>query len=43
MAAICGGIAEAYYGIPEDIKETGLSYLDDRLLDIVTEFQEFLQ
>ena len=43
MAAICGGIAEAYYGIPDDIKATGLSYLDDRLLNIVMEFQEFLQ
>ena len=38
LAAIAGSIAEAYYGIPESIKETALSYLDDYLLDRVVEF-----
>lgn len=33
IAAIAGSIAEAYYGIDEDVKETALSYLDDFLLD----------
>jgi type I restriction enzyme M protein len=38
VAAIAGSIAEAYYGIPEDIKQTALSYLDDYMLDRVEEF-----
>lgn len=40
IAAICGGIAEAYYGIPENIQNTALSYLDNNLLDIVTAFEQ---
>ena len=35
VAAITGSIAEAYYGIDEDIRETALSFLDDYLLDQV--------
>ena len=42
IAAICGGVAEAYYGIPEDIQNTALSYLDDNLLDMVTEFEQLV-
>ena len=38
MGAITGAVAEAYYGIDENHKETALSYLDDRLLDIVENF-----
>jgi ADP-ribosylglycohydrolase len=34
IAAIVGGIAEAYYGIPEEMKERALGYLDDELLEI---------
>ena len=37
VAAICGSIAEAYYGVDEDLKGTALSYLDDYLLDIYEE------
>ena len=33
-------IAEAYYGIPDDLKQTALSYLDERLLDITESFDE---
>ena len=40
LAAITGAVAEAYYGIPEDLKETALSYLDDRLLNIVERFED---
>ena len=40
MVAVTGAVAEAYYGIPDDIKETALSYLDDRLLDITERFEE---
>lgn len=32
QAAIAGSIAEAYFGIPEDLAEEGLSYLDEDLL-----------
>lgn len=31
LAAITGSIAEAYYGIPDHIRQTALSYLDDDL------------
>lgn len=40
LAAITGAVAEAYYGIPSDLKETALSYLDDRLLEITERFEE---
>ena len=40
LAAITGAVAEAYYGIPEEIKETALSYLDERLLDITERFED---
>jgi type I restriction enzyme M protein len=38
IGAIAGGIAEAVYGIPENILERGLAYLDDGLTTIVEEF-----
>ena len=38
IAAIAGGIAEAYYGIPEDIKNKALTYMDDYLLSIYNDF-----
>lgn len=40
IAAIAGSIAEAYYGVDEDMKETALSYLDDYLLEIAENFIE---
>ncbi len=40
LAAITGGIAEAYYGVPEDIRTLALTYLDERLLQILTEFEK---
>jgi type I restriction enzyme M protein len=39
LAAIAGGIAEAYYGIPDDLRERALSFLDERLLKILTDFE----
>lgn len=39
LAAITGGIAEAYYGIPTDIREKTLTFLDERLLGILLEFE----
>lgn len=38
VAAIAGSMAEAFFDIPEDIVETGMSYLDDYMSDIVDEF-----
>ena len=40
LGAITGAVAEAYYGIPDDLKETALSYLDERLSDITKRFVE---
>ena len=42
IAAIAGSIAEAYFGIPEDIQETGLSYLDGYLTDNYFEYADEL-
>ena len=39
IAAITGSIAEAYYGVDEEMKETALSFLDDYLLDIAEKFE----
>ena len=40
IAAIAGGIAEAYFGIPEEIIKQAESFLDDKLLSIYREFQK---
>ena len=40
LAAITGAVAEAYYGIDDELKETALSYLDDRLLNITERFED---
>lgn len=39
LAAITGGIAEAYYGVPTEIKKAALTFLNDELLSILTEFE----
>jgi len=39
LAAITGSIAEAYYGIPVEIRKHALTFLDERLLKILTEFE----
>ncbi|MDD2493621.1 MAG: ADP-ribosylglycohydrolase family protein, partial [Tissierellia bacterium] len=41
LAAITGSIAEAYYGVPEDIKEKVLTYLNTELRSIYDEWSEF--
>ena len=43
LGAIAGSIAEAYYGIPDDLVEEAMSYLDDYLLDIAEEFAHYLE
>lgn len=40
LAAITGSIAEAYYGVPEDMKKKAEGYLDTRLLNILKEFNK---
>ena len=39
IAAITGSIAEAYYGVPDWIREKALSYLDDYQKEIVDHFE----
>ena len=39
IAAITGGIAEAYYGVPIEIRENALKYLDENLKSILLEFE----
>lgn len=41
LAAITGSIGEAYYGIPQGIKEKALTYLDKDLRAIYNEWIEF--
>ena len=38
IAAITGGLAEAYYGIPADIRKHSLTYLDKQELSILSAF-----
>lgn len=40
LAAITGGIAEAYYGVPKEIHDIALKYLDEPLLVIFKEFEK---
>ncbi len=40
LAAITGAVAEAYYGVPNDIRETALTLIkDERLLKILNDFE----
>jgi type I restriction enzyme M protein len=39
LAAITGSIAEAHYGVPDAIRKQALTYLDERLLKILTNFE----
>lgn len=43
LAAITGAIAEAYYGVPGDIKNKALTYLDENLRKIYDEWIVFEQ
>ena len=40
LGAIAGGIAEAFYGVPEEYRERLKDYLDKDLLGIVNQFTE---
>jgi type I restriction enzyme M protein len=39
IAAICGGVAEAYYGIPSDIRKHALTFLDKQQLQLLVVFE----
>ncbi|MCL2033802.1 MAG: N-6 DNA methylase [Oscillospiraceae bacterium] len=39
LAAITGAIAEAYYGVPTEIRKHALTFLDERLLNILNDFE----
>lgn len=41
IAAITGSIAEAAYGISEDMKEMALSYLDEPLKDVLRRWKKY--
>ncbi len=43
LAAITGGIAEAYYGIDKTIERAALHYLDDALRGICAEWKAFIR
>ena len=44
VAAICGGVAQSYYGVPNNIRKQAISFLDTKLLGILTAFEEkFIQ
>lgn len=43
IAAIAGGIAEAFFGVPKDYAEKAKSLLDPRLLTIYRDFQQWLE
>jgi type I restriction enzyme M protein len=40
VAAITGGIAEAYYGIDNEMRDKAKTYLDDTLLEILNKFEK---
>ena len=42
LAAITGSIAEAAYGIPEDIKNKAISYLDNEIKEVYNSWINFL-
>ena len=43
IGAITGSVAEAAYGIPEDIKEKAMSYLDGRLKGVYENWIKFVE
>jgi len=43
LAAITGGIAGAYYGVPEDLRKQAVLFLPSELLTIINDFNDFVQ
>ncbi len=42
LAAITGSIAEAAYGIPDEIRDKALSYLDQPLRDMYQQWEAYM-
>ena len=42
LGAITGSIAEAAYGIPEDIKEKAINYLDNEIKELYNKWADFI-
>lgn len=42
-AAVCGAIAEAFYGVPPEFYEKACSYLEPDMLDVLIQFCEEIQ
>lgn len=40
LAAICGGIAEAYYGVPPEFRRYAFIFMDKQLLKILAAFED---
>ena len=40
IAAIAGSIAEAYYGIPQNIQDKAWGYLPKEIQEVVTQFKQ---
>ena len=43
IAAITGSIAEAAYGIPKEMKEKALSYLNEPLKDVLRRWKKYMR
>lgn len=41
LTAIAGSIAEAFYGIPEDLREKAIEMLDEPMKDVLVRFRDF--
>lgn len=40
IAAMTGAVAEAYYGVPKEILDQGIGFLDERQLEIIHSFEQ---
>ena len=40
LAAMTGAVAEAFYGVPEELRRRAEGYLDERLLGLLRDFEE---
>jgi len=43
VAAIAGGVAEAFYGVPDGLRESAMIFLDEPLWEIVRSFDHWLE
>ena len=43
LTCIAGSIAEAFYGVPEELKAKCRSYLDESMLEVLDQFEAYLE